>query len=110
MPRDDDESGYVVDTDASNSGASAVLQQWQDGKLRVIEYASRTFNAAERAYSDTRREMAELIFGLKQFRPYLLGRHFKIRVDHSALTFYQRMKDPTEQARQIHRFLVCVRL
>ena len=38
--------------------------------------------------------MAALIFGLKQFKTYLLGR----RVDNLALTYYQRMKDPIGQA------------
>jgi len=67
MPRDDLDCLYVLDTGASGVGASAILQQWQDGRLHVIEYASRTFNAAERAYCATRREMSALIFGLKLF-------------------------------------------
>jgi hypothetical protein len=48
--------GYVVDTDASNYAAGAVLQQNQDGQLRVIAYASRAFNKAERQYCTTRKE------------------------------------------------------
>jgi len=47
MPKDDPQCLYVLDTDASLIGASAILQQWQAGKLRVIEFASRTFSAAE---------------------------------------------------------------
>jgi len=104
-PRDDPDCLYVVDSDASSFGASSVLQQWQDGKLRVIEYASRTFNRAERAYCATRREMAALIFGLKMFRSYLLGRHFQIRVDNQALTFYQKSKDTTGQCARYLDFL-----
>ena len=50
MPRDDPECMYLIDCDASATGAGCVLSQWQDGKLKVIEYASRTFNAAERKY------------------------------------------------------------
>jgi len=42
--------------------------------------------------------MAAFVFGLKQFRCYLLGRHFEVRVDNMALTYYQKMKDPTGQA------------
>jgi len=60
VPRDDPECRYVIDTDASNHSAGAVCQQWQDGKLRVIEYASRVFSPAERRYCATRREMASV--------------------------------------------------
>ena len=49
VPRDDPECVYVLDTDASAVGASAILQQYQDGKLRVLEYASRCFSASERS-------------------------------------------------------------
>ena len=105
MPRDDEECMYVVDSDASSHAASAVLQQWQDGKLRVLEFASKTFNKAEREYCATRREMTALIFGLKQFRSYLLGRHFQIRVDNQALTYYQRSKDATGQCARHLDFL-----
>ena len=98
VPKDDSECVYRLDTDASATSAFAILKQLQDGKYRVVEYASRCFSAAERAYCATHREMAALIFGLKQFRQYLLGRYFVVRVDNMALTFYQRMKDPTRQA------------
>ena len=46
-----------------------------------------------------------LIFGLKTFRSYLLGRHFQIRVDNQALTFYQRTKEPTGQRARYLDFL-----
>ena len=97
VPRDDSECTYVLDTDASNVGAGCVLQQFQDGRLRVIEYASRTFNQAERNYCVTRRELAALIFGLKQFRSYLLGRHFQVRVDNNAIRYYMGIKDASGQ-------------
>jgi len=95
LPRD--EGDYVLDCDASLVGAGAVLQQYQDGKLRVIEYASRTFNRAERNYCSTRREFMAVIFGLKIFRLYLLGRHFLLRVDNQAITYFRTSRDPTGQ-------------
>jgi hypothetical protein len=109
MPRDHCDScdvenccGYVLDVDSSGYGAGAVLQQWQDGQLRVIEYASRTYDAAQRAYCVTRKEMAALIFGLKHFRTYLLGRPFVVRVDHMAITYYRTTPDPVgQQARYL---------
>jgi len=37
------------------------------GKLRIIEYASRVFNRAERNYCATCRELTAVIFALKVF-------------------------------------------
>ena len=46
--------------------------------------------------------MAALIFGLRHFRQYLLGRHFVVHVDHMALTFYCKCRAPTgQQARHL---------
>jgi len=42
------EGDFVLDVDASMHGA--ILHQYQEGMLRVIGYASRQFNTAERAY------------------------------------------------------------
>ena len=98
----DDEGEFVLDVDASLTNCAAVLQQWQNGDLRVIEYASRTFNKAERSYYVTRREMSAMIFGLRHFRPYLLGRKFVCRVDHMALTYYSKAVEPVgQQARHL---------
>ena len=45
-----DEGHFVLDVDASDWAAGAVLQQEQKGELRVIAYASRTFNEHEMNY------------------------------------------------------------
>jgi hypothetical protein len=92
-----DEGQYVLDVDSSLVGAGACLQQWQEGQCKVIAYASRTFNKAERSYCVTRREMAALIFGLKRFRQFLLGTKFICRTDHAALIHYRRTPEPVGQ-------------
>jgi len=72
-----EEGQIYLDVDASNTHCGACCQQMQNGRLRVLEYASRTFNRAERNYCcTTRRELCGLVFGLRHFRPYLLGRKF----------------------------------
>jgi len=38
-------------------------------------------------YCVTRRELLSIIFCLRHFRCYLLGRRFTVRVDHMALKF-----------------------
>lgn len=59
-------------------GLGAVLEQ--DG--HVIAYASRTLTAPERQYSIIQRECLAVVYALKQFRHYLLGRHFQLLTDH----------------------------
>ena len=71
----------------------AVLQQEQEGMLRVIGYASRIFNNCELKYCIMRKELAALIFGLKQYRQYLLGRKFIVQSDHAALHIYAHRKN-----------------
>jgi hypothetical protein len=88
-----DDGQYILDVDASDIAAGAVLQQVQGGVVRVISYGSRAFNDCEKRYCVTRKELAALIFGLKHYRQYLLGRQFIIRTDHAALTYLRTAKE-----------------
>jgi len=97
-----DEENYTLDVDASNWAVGAVLQQEQEGLPRVIGYASKSFTAAEQRYCITRKELAGMIFGLKHYRQYLLGRQFPIRTDHAALSYLLTAKNPIgQQARWV---------
>jgi len=88
---------FVLDVDASAHGAGAILHQYQNGELRVIGYASRLFNAAERSYCRTRQELAAVFFGLKRCRQYILGRKVLVGSDHAALSYLRRTKDTVAQ-------------
>ena len=88
---------FVVDTDASTEGLGAILsQQTVDGE-RVISYTSRTLTKAERQYCATRKEMLALVWGMRQFRPYLYGRAFKARTDHNSLKWLHNFREPEGQ-------------
>jgi hypothetical protein len=100
-----DEGEYVLDTDGSSTGLGAVLQQRKGEELHVIAYASRCLSRAERNYNTTRRELLAVVFGLKQFRPFLLGRHFLLRVDHSSLTYLRRTPEVMGQAARWLEFI-----
>ena len=63
-----DEGQYVLDTDASDTALCAILQQEQDGQLRIIGYASRVLTNAERCYCITRKELLGVVYGLKKYR------------------------------------------
>jgi len=84
---------YTLDVDASNWAAGAVLQQEQDGLLRVKGYASKAFTGDEKRYCITRKELAAMIFGIKHYRQYLLGKKFIIRLDHAALSYLMTARD-----------------
>ena len=84
---------FILDTDASNFGISGVLSQLQDGTERVIAYASKSLNKAQRNYCTTNKELLAVVTFVKHFRHYLLGRKFLIRTDHSSLKWLMNFKD-----------------
>ncbi|GFX64539.1 retrovirus-related Pol polyprotein from transposon opus [Trichonephila clavipes] len=68
-----------LETDASYSGLGAVLSQDQNGKRRVIEYASRTLKDAETRYHSNELECTAVHWALtEKFRFYLLGHKFQL--------------------------------
>ena len=79
---------FVLKTDASALGIRAVLEQGN----QVIAYQSRALTRAEQQYSVIQRECLAIIFALKQFKHYLLGRQFKIFTDHAPLQWLAAQK------------------
>ena len=87
----------MLDCDVSDCSIGSVIQQFQDGALRVITYASRALSEAERRYCITRRELLAVVYGLKKFRQHLLGRSVVVRTDHAALTYLMSTPEPIGQ-------------
>ena len=83
----DFEKEFILDTDASNYAMGAVLSQVHDGKERVILYASKLFNPAQRNYAVTRKELLAIVTFMNELRYFLLGKKFIVRTDHAALTW-----------------------
>ena len=94
-PRDDCE--YILDTDASDVGVGSVLSQIQEGKERVVAFASKKLNRTQQRYSVTRRELLAMVTFTHHFRHYLLGKKFLLRTDHGSLRWLFNFKDPRGQ-------------
>jgi len=88
---------FVLDTDASGDCIGAVLSQIQDGQERVVAFAGRALTTNEKNYCVTRKELLAVVYFLKYFRQYLLGRSFIIRTDHAALTWLKKTPEPIGQ-------------
>ena len=79
---------FVVHTDACSDGLGSVLYQNIDGKDRVICYASRGLNKAERNYSAHKLEFLCLKWAITQkFSDYLYGNFFTVYTDNNPLTY-----------------------
>ena len=99
-----DADSFILDTDASQCGMGAVLSQKQDGRLKVIAYASKLFNKAQKNYSTYDRELLACVTFIDHFRHYLLGKNFELRTDHSALTSLFSSPEPKgRRARWLER-------
>ena len=95
MPTDSDE--FTLDTDASDNAIGAVLSQKQAGVERVVAYASRSLDKREKNYCVTRKELLSIVHFLRFFKQYLLGRRFRVRTDHAALSWLTHTPEPIGQ-------------
>lgn len=82
---------FIIETDASLQGIGAILGQEQDGKRRVIAYASRGLKDSERKpeeYSSKRLELIALKWAIcDKFREYLQYGSFIVLTDNNPLTY-----------------------
>lgn len=79
---------YVLHTDASTSGLGAALYQEQDGKMRVIAYASRGLTSSEKRYPAHKLEFLALKWSIvEKFHDYLYGNTFTVITDNNPLTY-----------------------
>ena len=86
---------FHVFTDASNDAIGMTLSQYHENRERVIAYAGRDLNSAEKNYSTTEKEALACVQAVKHFQPYLYGNHFVIHTDHKSLKWLMSLKDPT---------------
>ena len=80
---------FTLHTDSSTDGLGTVLYQKQDGKQRVIVYASRSVSKAESNYPAHKLEFLALKWAVcEKFHEYLYGtKPFEIFTDNNPLTY-----------------------
>ena len=84
---------FILETDASHDGLSAILSQDQDGQRRVLAYASRRLRPTEKNqanYSSMNLEFLALKWAItEKFRHYLLGAEFDVFTDNNPLVHFR---------------------
>ena len=90
------EGRFILYSDTSIEGTGSSLWQIQEGKPRLIGYASKTLPEACSRYSVTELEMTGLLVNMNLWKNLLKHREFDAAVDHAAVA--QIMKAKTEPA------------
>ena len=84
---------FILDTDASDKCVGAELIQIQNGKEKIISFASKVLTPTQRKYCTTRKELLAIVVFTRQFRHFLLGKNFIVRTDHNSLTWLLSFKN-----------------
>lgn len=84
----------LVKTDASKVGVAALLFQKQHEDWRLVSCCSRRLNQHEENYGISELEALAIVYAVSKFRSFLLGKHFQVLTDHSALSVLNN-KTPT---------------
>ena len=91
---------FALYTDASGDSIGFNLTQVQHGWERLIVYGGRNFSDTEKNYSATEQEALSVVVAIQKCRPFLLGNHFTVAVDHRALKLLMSLRNPTGRLAQ----------
>jgi hypothetical protein len=79
---------FHIHVDASSIALGAVLAQPGVGDIdHPISFDGKKLSTSKMNYTTTRRESLAMVYALHKFKHYLLGGHFKMFTNHSALKY-----------------------
>ena len=85
---------FILQTDASEVGAGAVLSQLDDNdQNHPIGYFSRKFLPREQKYATVEKECQAVKLRIQHFSVYHIGKSFRIQTDHRALQWLNNFKE-----------------
>ncbi|KAH0475630.1 MAG: uncharacterized protein KVP18_001776, partial [Porospora cf. gigantea A] len=85
IPLDTDE--FLLETDASEHAAGAVLSIRRDDKWHPVAFHSKRLNPTQRRWPVREQEAFAIVEGIRKFDSYLRGRAFTVHTDHQSLTW-----------------------
>jgi hypothetical protein len=88
---------FIVTCDASGYAVGAILSKGEIGHDKPICFASRMLKDTEQNDSTIEKELASIIWAVRHYRPYLIGRPFVIVTNHKPLTWLFSVKDPSSR-------------
>ncbi|GFX02059.1 retrovirus-related Pol polyprotein from transposon 412 [Trichonephila clavipes] len=94
----DQSAELQITTDASSRGIGAVLEQkYPNSEVKPLYFFSKKLNPSQSKYNATVLEFFVIYTALNFFRPFLLGRKFKVFTDHKPLAGFLSNKNPSSK-------------
>ncbi|GFT11916.1 retrovirus-related Pol polyprotein from transposon 412 [Trichonephila clavipes] len=94
----DQSAELQITTDASSRGIGAVLEQkYPNSEVKPLYFFSKKLNPSQSKYNATVLEFFAIYTALNFFRPFLLGRKFKVFTDHKPLAGFLSNKNPSSK-------------
>ncbi|GFS68185.1 transposon Tf2-6 polyprotein [Trichonephila clavipes] len=94
----DPDAELQITTDASSRGIGAVLEQkYPNSEVKPLYFISKKLNPSQSKYNATVLEFFAIYTALNFFRPFLLGRKFKVFTDHKPLARFLSNKNPSSK-------------
>ena len=89
---------FILQTDASNFGLGAVLEQLDDSNMEhPVLYLSRKLLPHEENYSIPEKECLAIVWAITKLKYYLYGRPFTVLTDHQPLKWLDAMKNSNKR-------------